>query len=67
MRQNVIGLGVGLTQALLLLSVGGQVFGVDGQKVVVELIEGGEAGFSPSGLKFGVGAISARPVNHRIV
>ena len=43
---------VGLTQALLLLSVGGQVFGVDGQKVVVELKEGGgKTGLSPSGLQ----------------
>ena len=47
-------MGVGLTQALLLLSVGGQVFGVDGQKAVVESVW------------FGVGAISAESVNHQI-
>ena len=51
MRRNVIGLGVGLTQAFLLLSVGGQVFGVDCQNAVVELKECGEAGLSPSGLE----------------
>ena len=50
-RRNVIGLSVCLTQALFLLSVGGQVFGVDGQKVVVELKKGGEAGLSSSGLE----------------
>ena len=39
-KGNAIGLGVGLMQALLLLSVGGQAFGVKGEKVVVELKEG---------------------------
>ena len=37
-RGNDVGLGVGLTQVLLLLSVGGQVFRVDGLKVGVELM-----------------------------
>ena len=50
-RGNVIGLGVGLTQAILLLSVSGKVFGVDGQKAAVELKECEEAGLSLSGLE----------------
>ena len=51
MKWNVIGLGVGLTEAFLLLSVGGQVFGVDGQKAVVELRESEEAGPNTSGFE----------------
>ena len=51
-REYVIGLGVGLTQALLLLCVLGHMFRVDGPKgVVMELKECGEGGLSLPGLE----------------